>query len=267
MGIVVSIVSQKGGVGKSTTAINLSASLAAAEKKVLLVDLDPQGNTTSGLGIDKKGFSQSIYHCLIENVPAGKVLLDTVLPHLKVLPSRMELFRSEIELMSHSSKETVLKQRLSSIREEYDYVIVDSPPSMGLLTFNAITAADLLLIPLQCEYPSLEAISQAMHVIQVVKRRLCPQLPPPGILLTMVDPKDEICQQVSRNIREQFGPMVFKTVIPRDPVLRKGLALGKPALLVHMQSPGARSYLDLAGELMAMPSDRNTYKTIFEGGS
>jgi len=250
MSRVICIANQKGGVGKTTTAVNLSASLAVAEKKTLLVDIDPQGNATSGLGIPKGKSSPNIYHALIDQVPPKTLLQETELNFLKIIPSNIDLIGAEIELVPFSDREMRLKNALKELREEFDFLIIDCPPSLGLLTVNSLTASDSILIPLQCEYYPMEGLSQLLNTIELIKRNLNPHLAIEGILLTMFDKRNNISHQVTAEVRKHFGPLVFNTVIPRSVRLSESPSFGKPIILYDADSRGAESYLDLAKEVL-----------------
>jgi chromosome partitioning protein len=250
MSRVICIANQKGGVGKTTTAVNLSASLAVAEKKTLLVDIDPQGNATSGLGIPKGKSSPNIYHALIDQVHPKTLLQETELNFLKIIPSNIDLIGAEIELVPFADRETRLKSALKELREEFDFLIIDCPPSLGLLTVNSLTASDSILIPLQCEYYPMEGLSQLLNTIELIKKNLNPHLKIEGILLTMFDKRNNISHQVTEEVRKHFGPLVFNTIIPRSVRLSESPSFGKPIILYDANSRGAESYLDLAKEVL-----------------
>jgi chromosome partitioning protein len=250
MSRVICIANQKGGVGKTTTAVNLSASLAVAEKKTLLIDIDPQGNATSGFGVPRGEISQNIYHALIDQVPPQVLLRDTELSFLKIIPSNIDLIGAEIELVPFPDRETRLKNALKELKEEFDFLIIDCPPSLGLLTVNSLTASDSILIPLQCEYYPMEGLSQLLKTIELIKNNLNPDLKIEGILLTMFDKRNNISHQVTEEVRKHFGSLVFNTVIPRNVRLSESPSFGKPIILYDASSRGAESYLDLAKEVL-----------------
>jgi chromosome partitioning protein len=250
MSRVICIANQKGGVGKTTTAVNLSASLAVAEKKTLLIDIDPQGNATSGFGVPRGEISRNIYHALIDQVPPQALLRDTELSFLKIIPSNIDLIGAEIELVPFPDRETRLKNALKELKAEFDFLIIDCPPSLGLLTVNSLTASDSILIPLQCEYYPMEGLSQLLKTIELIKNHLNPDLKIEGILLTMFDKRNNISHQVTEEVRKHFGSLVFNTVIPRNVRLSESPSFGKPIILYDASSRGAESYLDLAKEVL-----------------
>lgn len=250
MALVIAIANQKGGVGKTTTAINLGASLATSEKRTLVVDVDPQGNTTTGLGVDRSGLTESLYDVLL----GGRNLMDVVhkndLTHLFLVPSGRDLIGAEIELAGAEKREWRLKEALQSIRESFDYILLDCPPSLGLLTLNALVAADSLLVPLQSEYYALEGLSSLMETLKLVQRSLNPNLQLEGILITMFDGRNRLSHQVADEIRSHFPDRLFQTVIHRNVRLSESPSHGKPVLFYDANSTGAQDYLELARELI-----------------
>ncbi len=251
MGRIIAIANQKGGVGKTTTAINLAASLAAAERRVLAVDTDPQGNLTSGLGRRARESRPSLYDALIDQKPLDDVVISTDLEHLQLAPADRNLTGAEVELVPLLAREYRLKEALAPVSGRFDYVFLDCPPSLGLLTVNALAAAERVLIPLQCEYFALEGISELMNTLKRVQRALNPGLDVEGVLLTMVDERMNLTQQVMSEVRQHFTDRVFKTTIPRSIRLAEAPSFGKPILLYDIRSKGSEAYLDLAKELMA----------------
>ena len=250
MGYIISIANQKGGVGKTTTAVNLSASLAAAKRTCLLIDCDPQGNATTGLGIDRSALNKGIYDLILNAVSVEDVITKTVLSRLQVIGATANLIGAEVELASMEQKEFRLRKGLSKLKERYDYVFIDCPPSLGFLTVNALAAADLVMVPLQCEYYALEGLSQLLNTLKAVKRSLNPTLRLVGILLTMYDKRNSLSQQVADEIRAHFKTSVFKTVIPRNVRLSEAPSHGKPIILYDIKCKGAQKYLALAKELI-----------------
>lgn len=244
------IANQKGGVGKTTTAINLSASLAVAEKKTLLVDCDPQGNATTGVGVNKNELEKTLYHGMIGSAEAHTLLMDTDIDTLKVMPSQLELIGFEVEMMDQPGRDTVLRNLLRQIEPAFDYIIIDCPPSLSLLTVNALAAADGMLIPLQCEFYALEGLGQLLNTYKRIKKRINPRLAIAGILLTMFDQRTKLSQQVASEAENYFHHLVYQTRIPRNVRLGEAPSFGKPILLYDAMSAGALSYLGLAKEIL-----------------
>lgn len=250
MGEVIAIANQKGGVAKTTTAVNLSAGLATLGKKVLLLDLDPQGNASSGLGVDKDKLDHCIYDVLINDAPIKSVLLPTEIPGLDLVPATIQLAGAEIELVTVISRESKMKKALAQIKDEYDYVFFDCPPSLGLLTLNALTAADSLIIPIQCEYYALEGLGQLMNTITLVQKHLNSSLEVKGVVLTMFDARTNLSIQVVEEVKEYFKGKVYGSIIPRNVRLSEAPSHGQPIFLYDPKSKGAETYLDLAREVM-----------------
>jgi chromosome partitioning protein len=246
---IVALANQKGGVGKTTTAINLGASVAACERKVLIVDLDPQANATSGVGFSKNE-EQSMYPVLVDGAPIRDIIRATELPTLSLAPSSVDLVGAEIELREAIGREFHLRKALADIKGEYDYVLIDSPPSLGLLTINALTAADSVLVPMQCEYFALEGVSQLLGTIERVRDAVNPALEVEGIALTMYDERMNLSRQVAEEVRTHFGEKVYKTVIPRNVRLGEAPSFGKPIILYDIRSRGSEAYLNLAREFI-----------------
>ena len=250
MGRIIAITNQKGGVGKTTTAINLSACVAQAGKRVLLVDLDPQGNSTSGLGVSRKKEFPSSYDVLIDEVPARQAIHPTMIETLSVLPSRIELAGAEVELVSMLAREHRLKQALKAIKDEFDFIFIDCPPSLGLLTLNALTAADALLVPIQCEYYALEGLSQLMNTVKRVRRSLNESLDIQGVVLTMFSSRMNLCVQVVGEVKRYFRDKVYNTIIPRSVRMSEAPSHGLPITLYDPRNVGARAYAALAEEFI-----------------
>jgi chromosome partitioning protein len=268
MGKVIAIANQKGGVGKTTTAINLAASLAVLEYKTLLVDADPQANSTTGNGFDLKNIQLSLYDCMVNETPAGQVILETETPNLYLLPSHLDLVGAEIELIHHPNREHVMRKALEEQRKNFDFIIIDCSPSLGLITVNGLTAADSVVIPVQCEYFALEGLGKLLNTIKIVQTRINTELQIEGILMTMYDGRLRLSNQVVEEIKNHFGDLVFDTIVHRNTRLGEAPSFGKPALLYDAESTGAVNYLNLAKEILQknnMTKIKNEDK-IFETG-
>lgn len=259
MGRIIALANQKGGVGKTTTAINLAASLAALEKKILVVDADPQANATSGIGVDIKKIEVTIYDCLIDGKDPRTALMPCGIDHLMVIPSNIDLVGAEIEMLDMPEREKVLKRVLAGLRNDYDYILIDCSPSLGLLTVNALTAADSVIIPVQCEYFALEGLGKLLNTIKIIQSNLNPALEIEGFLLTMYDARLRLSNQVVEEVNKHFQQMVFKTIIQRNVKLSEAPSFGQPAILYDAESRGTVNYLNLAQELIE--KNENTGKS------
>ena len=250
LGKIITLANQKGGVGKTTSAINIAASLAVFEYKTLLVDADPQANATSGVGFDPKAIKTSIYECMVNEVKARDIILETDTPNLFLLPSHLDLVGAEIELINQPNRERIMKGVLDEIKKDYDFIIVDCSPSLGLITVNALTASDSVLIPVQCEYFALEGLGKLLNTIKIVQSRLNPNLEIEGILLTMYDPRLRLSNQVVEEIRRHFETIVFETIIHRNTRLGEAPSFGKPAIMYDAESKGSINYMNLVREML-----------------
>ena len=254
MGTVLAIANQKGGVGKTTTAVNLASCLAVAERNVLLIDVDPQANATSGLGVDSHELDVSVYDVFVNRVDAERVVVSTKVPNLSLLPSHINLVGTEVELVQVIAREKILREALSGIRDRYDYVLIDCPPSLGILTLNALTAADSVFIPIQCEYYALEGLSKLLNTVKLVQKNLNKSLGIFGVLMTMYDGRLNLCQQVEREVRDYFKEKVFQTAVMRNVRLSEAPSFGLPIIMFDAASTGADNYMRLAEEILSRES-------------
>lgn len=254
MGKVLAIANQKGGVGKTTTAVNLASCLAVAEKKVLLIDVDPQANATSGLGIDSRELERSVYDVFVNEERLDKVVLSTKVPNLNLIPSHINLVGTEVELVQVIAREKILREALRAVKDEFDYILIDCPPSLGILTLNALTASDSVLIPIQCEYYALEGLSKLLNTVKLVQKHLNRQLNIYGVLLTMYDGRLNLCNQVEKEVRDYFKEKVFRTTIMRNVRLSEAPSFGLPIVMFDATSTGAENYMRLAEEVLSRGS-------------
>ena len=250
MGKIISLANQKGGVGKTTTTINLAASLAVLEKKVLVIDADPQANATSGLGFDVSKVQSSIYECIVDDIEASKVVLKTQIENLDLIPSHIDLVGAEIEMLNMPNREKVLKNAIEHLKQSYDFIFIDCSPSLGLITVNALTASDSVVIPVQCEYFALEGLGKLLNTIKIIQNRLNPELAIEGFLLTMFDGRLNLSNQVYEEVKHHFQEMVFETIIQRNVKLSEAPSYGKPVVLYDASSRGAINHMNLAREIL-----------------
>ncbi len=250
MGKVIALANQKGGVGKTTTAINLGASFAVLEKKTLIIDADPQANATSGSGFDIRKVKTSIYECLIEDVDPNKIILNSEMEHLDLIPAHIDLVGAEIEMLNLPEREYMLKKVVEKVKDKYDFILIDCSPSLGLITVNALTAADSICIPVQCEYFALEGLGKLLNTIKIIQNRLNPKLEIEGFLLTMYDSRLRLSNQVVEEVRKHFQEMVFETIIQRNVKLSEAPSFGKPIIMYDAESKGTVNYLNLAREIL-----------------
>ena len=265
MGKVIALANQKGGVGKTTTAINLAASLAVLEYKILIIDADPQANATSGVGFDVRNVKTSIYECIVDDLDPRKIILNTDIERLDLIPSHIDLVGAEIEMLNLPNREKVLKYVIEKIRDDYDFIFIDCSPSLGLITVNALTAADSIIIPVQCEYFALEGLGKLLNTIKIIQNRLNPEPEIEGFLLTMYDSRLNLANQVHEEVKKHFQEMVFETLIQRNIKLSEAPSYGKPVILYDANSRGSQSYMELAREILQnneMTRIKNSEKVI-----
>lgn len=267
MSKVISIANQKGGVGKTTTSINLAASLAVLEHPTLLIDIDPQSNSTSGFGIESESIKDSVYEVLVNGVDVADTIKNTELPFLDVVPAHINLVGAEIEMIERSKRENILKSAIAEARKKYDFVIIDCPPSLGLLTINALTASDSVVIPVQCEYFALEGLGQLLNTIKIVRQHLNTELEIEGVALTMYDTRTRLSNQVAEEVQRYFGDKVFESVITRNVRLAEAPSFGKPVILYDSISVGSKNYLALARELIMRNKSMFKDSPVFAGKS